>query len=886
MSGLRPDQERAATCPTSVAVVAGAGTGKTHMLAHRYLHHLHQGLGPLEIVAATFTEKAAAELRARIRTLIARELAHRPAAQVEIEAAQIGTIHALAARICRDHPAAAGVPADFTVLDELEGKIWRAERLDEALAELPGPLFRYLPFRDARDALVALVDDPVEAEEAFAVGAERWPELVARARRRALAALVGSSDWRGAAAVVLASRGAEGDKAEALRADAAGALAQLDAAADAAPGDDASSAVTRAFDVLAGLKANVGSTKNWPGGDLAAVKEAFKTLREAVRAARKEGLAELALGPVDDRFAELLPDLERAFRQVRAALADDKRRRRVLDFADLEAHALRALERGDVREHYRARWKAVLVDEFQDTNAVQEQLLTRLTEGMTLTVVGDEKQGIYGFRRADVEVFRRFRERITEQGGQEVRMNESFRAHAELSACVNRVFAPVLGELHQDLVAFRTAAPHAGPHATLHLLRGGPQRGQRLVAEARVVAQRLRALLDAATPVHDKESGSVRPARPGDVAVLARSWQPLAVYGEVLPALGVPAVHSGGGNLLATREAKDQTALLRFLADPLDDLALVAVLRSPFFAVDDPTLYRFAARLRWLPRDQQRTRRRTHEPWWEVLARAEALPLPLVGPVAVLASLLEARDRSAPSALLQVADRLTGYAAAIAGLPGAERRQADLTGYVELVRSLEEGLGDVFSVTRRLRRIEQAEVNVPRPLLRADDAVTLLTVHGSKGLEWPIVVVADLTRRPNGAGARHAFRRGLGVALRLQDDDGAADDPALFKILRSEQAERDEAEAKRLAYVAMTRARDRLFLTASSERGGLLDVVRPGLAAAGLEPEVVPYDPALAEYPVAPTPGHGAADGAVPAPVLWPGETGGAKGAFLLDRDG
>ncbi|MFO7546608.1 MAG: UvrD-helicase domain-containing protein [Trueperaceae bacterium] len=869
MSGLRPDQERAATCPTSVAVVAGAGTGKTHMLAHRYLHHLRQGLNPLQVVAATFTEKAAAELRARIRALIAEELTDRPEAQVEIEAAQIGTIHALAARICRDHPDAAGVPADFAVLDELEGSIWRAERLEEALATLPPSLFRDLPYQDVRAALIALVDDPVEAEAAFEVGPEQWPALVARIRQRALADVRGSDAWQAAVAVVRSSRGADGDKEEAHRAAAAEALARLDAVShDVASADDLE-ALTQAFDVLSGLKVNVGSVRNWTEGNLAEVKDALRTLRESVKAARKDGRVELALGPVDVRLAGVLPELERAFRQVRAALAADKRRRRVLDFADLEAHALEALDEPAVREHYQARWSALLVDEFQDTNPVQEQLLERLAGGMTITVVGDEKQGIYGFRRADVEVFRRFRRRILDQGGQEVRMSESFRAHDDLTTCLNRVFAPVLADLHQDLEAYRRDAPHPGPHVTLHLLRGGPQRGQRLVAEARIVAERLRAMLDDGTPVHDKETGATRPVRPGDVAVLTRSWQPLAVYGEVLPAMGVPAVHSGGGNLLATREAKDAYALLRFLADPFDDLALVAVLRSPYFAVDDPTLYRFAQGMDWLPRPDQERRRRKFPPWWEALAAADTLPLPLIGPVRVLARILEARAEAAPSALLQLADRLTGYAAAISGLPGAERRLADLTGFVEIVRSLEDGLGDVFSVTRRLRRIDRAGVEVPRPLLRADDAVTLLTIHGSKGLEWPVVVVADLTRRANGMRGRHAFRRGLGVALRLQDDDGENEDPALFTILRAEQAERDEAEAKRLAYVALTRARDRLFLTASSERAGLLDVIRPGLAAAGVDAEVVDYDPVLAEYPAPPPPSH---DESRAEPALYPRE--------------
>src|SRR5690606_28947645 len=127
---LTPEQRRAASVPGSIAVVAGAGTGKTKMLAHRYLHHLDQGRSPLEVVAVTFTEKAAAELRSRIRELVRRERPANRRAVVELEAAQISTIHALAARVCREHPERAEVAPDFTILDDLDGVIWQAERLE------------------------------------------------------------------------------------------------------------------------------------------------------------------------------------------------------------------------------------------------------------------------------------------------------------------------------------------------------------------------------------------------------------------------------------------------------------------------------------------------------------------------------------------------------------------------------------------------------------------------------------------------------------------------------------------------------------------------------------------------------------------------------------
>ncbi|MEJ2356510.1 MAG: UvrD-helicase domain-containing protein [Deinococcales bacterium] len=873
--GLLPAQARAATHPGSVAVVAGAGTGKTHMLAHRYLFHLEQGLQPLEIVAVTFTERAAAELRARIRSLVRRAWPERPDVPVALEAAQISTLHALAARVCRDHPEAAGVPPDFSVLDELEGQLWLAERLDEALADLPAEVFVELPYADVRSALAALLHDPIEADVAFEQDPTAWPERVARARRQALEELTSEPGWQAAAAIVRGAKGEEGDRAEIARASAVAGLELLERGE-----------VEAALDAFDRVNLQGGRKAAWPGGELTQDKDALRLLRERARAAAREGAITLVLGPVDERLAALLPQVRGAFEAVRDALAAEKRRRRVLDFADLEVHALRALRRPEVRAHYAARWRAVLVDEFQDTNPAQERLLDLLTEGMTVTVVGDEKQSIYGFRGADVEVFRRHRARLREEAGGDavIAMDASFRAHGALTSSLNRAFAPVLGELHQPLRAQRTEAPVEGPYVSAHLVEGEGGKARLQVGEARLIATLLKGLLDAGLPVWDKDMQQHRPLRPDDIAVLTRTWQPLGVYGEVLPALGVPAVHSGGGNLLDTREAKDATALLRFLADPRDDVALAALLRSPFFAVDDPTLYRFAQALPRVDGDDERkpredggaeageagaqrsAGRRTpaYVPWWNALQETSELPPALDDARRVLRELL-ASGTWPPTRRLRLADALTGYTAVLSGLAGAERRLADWTGFLDFVATLERGLGDAFSVVRRLRRLLRAAVEVPRPVLQAEGAVSLLTIHRSKGLEWPVVVVADLARGSRNHGPRMLFRRDQGIAFRLQDDDGGAADPALYTLLRRDARRREEAEAQRVLYVALTRARDRLLLTAAGTGGGGLELLAPGLEAAGVAPEVIEHDPALAAYPPPPAPEVGETE---PAPVV------------------
>lgn len=816
---LTPEQARAVSAPGSVAVVAGAGTGKTKMLAHRYLHHLDQGLSPLQVVAVTFTEKAAAELRSRIRALARSRRSENRRALVELEAAQISTIHALAARICREHPERAGVSADFRLLDDLERAIWKSARLEEAIVALPAAVHAHLHVTLLRRLLATLLDDPVVAEEALVHGPERWRELLAAEQDAAFGEVTGDPEWATLRALLASVAGAEGDKGEAARRACLEAMTAFETR-------DAQ----RALELVNSFRTNAGQQRNWPHGTLPEAKAAFAAVKRLVKTACEDGRVLLSWGPADDALAAALPGIRLAFHAARDHLEAAKRRERALDFADLERHALKALEHEEVRQHYSARWRAVLVDEFQDTNPVQARILDHLEGAAQMTVVGDEKQAIYGFRGADVEVFRRYRRSIEERGGEQVTLSRSFRTHASLLESLEGVFAGLLGDLHQPLSAVRRPEEATAPHLTFHPLvaTGRMNRAARQLCEAYEIAKLIRELVDNRYPVF--EDGAWRPVEFGDVAILARGRASFDTYAQVLPALGVPAVDTGGGNLLDTRPAGDGVAALRFFADPSDDLALAALLRSPFFAVDDLTLYRFA---RSLAKDQA---------WWPALAELAGAGLGAEtdgGPhlqraAAVLAELLPRRWRHLPSRMLQELDELAGYSAVIANLPGGRRRLADWRGFAALVRALEAGQLDAFAVTRQLRQLRLADIEVPRPTLHPRDAVSLMTIHKSKGLEWPVVLVADLSYEGGGNGPGDvAFDPACGVSVRFRDEDGEPSAPILHSLLHRRRQRREAQELRRLLYVAMTRARDRLLLSTSERERGAMRSLLPALEAAG-----------------------------------------------------
>ncbi|WP_035984870.1 UvrD-helicase domain-containing protein [Leptolyngbya sp. KIOST-1] len=832
--GLTEQQERAAYSPKSVAVTAGAGTGKTHMLSERYRYFLQQGFSPLQIVAVTFTEKAAAELRSRIRSTIAASMGDRPDLLAELEAAQISTFHALAARICREHSNIANVPPDFAVQDELESPIWQADVFADALAQLPSHFYLGIPYSLMRDVLQALLADPLTAEQALEKCRDNWLPQVEQIRNQELDRFLSNPDWL-SSKHTLQAYAAPGDRLEEHR------LAALEAIALFEKRDAA-----QALDMLDSLKINVGSPRNWGGKEaMAAVKDAIKTLRTLAQEAIKTGLITLEPNAYDDQTDALLPNLRGAFAWVRDFLQKAKYQQRVLDFNDLEVHALQALADPAVQHYYAQRWQVFLIDEFQDTNPIQGQLLKTLTANATLTIVGDVKQSIYSFRRADVRVFEAWQSRI-HPNNDPVELSLSFRTHQALIAQINQVFAPVLADLYQPLAAHRQEILEPTPQIQLFTVTVDEEHQKDKAidtnadacrrVEAQKIADLVEEMLSAKLPVHDKASGQLRQIQPKDIAILSRTWGPLELYGKAIAARDIPILQAGGGNLLATREAKDAGALLRFLADPTDSLALAAVLRSPFFAVSDRTLYTFAQTL------PEKTG------WWKHLRTSTDFDLSRAR--GTLGELLIARRTEAPTRLLQLGDRLTGYTAVIANLPGADRRLADWQGFGELVRSLEAGSFDVLAVVRRLQRLQAAGVEVPRPALAGGNAVSLMTIHGSKGLEWPVVIVPDLARQSPADSPLVRFDPDLGVALKLEDEEGDRQKSALYILLEQRKKAADSEESKRVLYVALTRARDRLILTAAKPSGGGLDVLQPGLDGL-ITPAPIPFAPHLAQ-PVAP----------------------------------
>jgi ATP-dependent helicase/nuclease subunit A len=808
-----PTPEQAAAIAVrghDVLLEAGAGTGKTGVMVERYCRLVcDSGLPPDSILAFTFTDKAAAELRQRIRTELARRAERgserAAAALVGIGGAWITTIHGFCNRVLAAHPVAAGVDPGFRVFDAPETGRAAREAFDDAVVE-------FLAGGDrAREETVAAYD--LEGLRAMIVAVH--DELRGRGEADPRLPEPPQPDPESAIARAAAAAGEcleelrekNGKRGEADRELLERALAKL--------GDPAQ---PPSLDDLLAL-----ATKSKAKG-LAPYKEAIDAAVARVAEASEGGV-------VYGHLAELLELFSTRF-------AEAKERRAGIDFEDLQILAARLLERAEVGEHYRARFRQILVDEFQDTNRLQLRLIEALRGPRSeLVVVGDELQSIYGFRHADLEVFRRRREEIDRRADAELmRLSGNFRSRPELVGAVNLFGETLLGGAYTPLRVGATvprflshnqrAKGTAEPAVELLLTARDGWDGEEIelepaidgstplncLAEARSVAERLRELADAGVPR-------------SEMVVLLRAFTHLDAYEDSLERAGLRPYVVGGRGYWSQQQVADVCALLAVVANPLDDHALFGALASPACAVAPDTL--------WLLRRAAGKRRHV----WPAVERAagageaelaeperlEGIPEDeralLARFVATIAALRERAPRLSLPALVEAVVTETGYDLAVLSRPAGEARFANVRKMGRLAAEFESREGrDLRGFLDFLAARAEGEAEAQAATAaEGHDGVRIMTVHNAKGLEFGVVAVPDLSRRllngnraPLLAIGREEQPR---VGLRLVRLGSPKVDLYDYTALCEEAAAREAEEELRLFHVAVTRAREHLVLS-------------------------------------------------------------------------
>src|SRR3989475_1375881 len=752
---------------TNTVVWASAGTGKTRKLVDVYLELLGRGMDPGRIVAVTFTERAAAEMRDRIRTALADRQGRWTAAISSLAAAPISTIHGFCGILLRQHGIVLGIDPSSSVLDEQQSLDLAREAARETIRQesLSGNEDAENLFRDF--GLNELVDTLVSAGG--------W-----------LNSLGQDADW-------LLARVQDQEK------------------------------------TAADLEQQIGDEIRRYGGSFEAIGERFDELesRKAKHPLRKRDdsrallprIGQIAGVPTSSRLTKLAGlYIERFLSKKRALNA--------VDFDDLLLGTRNLLrEPNDIRRHYQDHFEALLVDEFQDTDEVQAEIISLLAADpqhpgrlapAKLMIVGDPKQSIYRFRRARVTVFFRLLQRILDEGGRLEHLQENYRSAAPIAEFSNRLSELMMdgrGKIQNiadpeadlsyrirfseaDLLKPKSDAPFLG--ITYVAAESGAKAAHGREMEAEAIARLLKEW---------KSSGRVQSWK--EVAILMRAMTNVEIYLGALEVHGIPVYVVQGTAFYQKTEVSDLIAFLELVLHPDDELLRATVLTSSLFGVPFHELLPLPLRE---ARDAQREPLRAKPQ--EKLARRVRVPVF----DELFSYWLERRDTATAAEILQDVIRRTNFDVVMVAQKNGPQRVANIGKLIEITRRLSrQGTTALDDIVRYLRdrandpSVRESEAQI---VSQNDDVVRVLTVHQAKGLEFDIVIIPDLAARAGrGTGDRTFFsdRWGLlaGAAYGLHRKPLPH---ALILEAKDLDDDQQYEEEKRLLYVAVTRARKMLLL--------------------------------------------------------------------------
>ncbi|HEY6837606.1 MAG TPA: UvrD-helicase domain-containing protein [Geobacteraceae bacterium] len=831
-----PVKEEVFRFESNIVVSAGAGSGKTAALVELYLRLLAGETsvgGPLaveEIVAITFTDKAAVEMKERVRREIGRRLREGDRsvdwkkAGRALSVAPIATFHSFCSRLLRENPAEAGVDPSFTLFDEAASSAELRSALDELLgAEIAerSPemqlLLRHFPLagvgrgKGLREYLLMLCrrwaadvagDGELRQEEAWLAEAHR----LFRVNVAQLGNLLGEVGR------IL------GGKELAFHAR----LRPLPVLCHERPlviDDPGSLAFLAAMEeCLAG---------NW--GREKAVKDGLS-----------DCLAGLRLACCQVQSAPLVTAIRSLAGRVGEAYRQRKERCGALDFDDLLVKCRDLLARdAALCAELRRRFAVVMVDEFQDTNPLQKALVDLICgPDQRLFIVGDPKQSIYLFRGADVTVFTAAQAETAASGGKNLFFQESFRSREGIITFVNRLFSRIMASGGSPFEVEYGEGDHLQPQREdwdetpcVELLTLGDEGGSEALRarEAAAIAAKIARMVCGTDDVRvfEREASGegdaapgYRPRQPryGDIALLFRRFSNLKVFERALRERGIPYYVVKGRGFFRCQEILDICSFLRYLEFGGDLVSLAALLRSPLCGVSDETLYLLAqadAGLRsWERLVQQRWRRDEDVSVWEMIDPGDRARLASLA--GLLGRLRPLRDRLTLAELLEEILTDTDVASVLLTTFQGGQKVANLRKLVELSRSFSAPAeGALRRFIAFLTELTTSEPTEAEAVIAAEggNVVRLMTVHQSKGLEFPIVILPELGAGlpVDNAAVHYDERLGLGVKLPLPDGTwGATLAVAEITALRREK---EAAELKRLFYVALTRARDYLILS-------------------------------------------------------------------------
>lgn len=783
------DSQRAAVerWGQDVCVVAGPGSGKTRVLIERFRWLVeHRQIPPRRILAVTFTEKAATEIKKRLIETFAGSGELRE----EIERAWVSTIHGFCTRLLKENAIAAGIDPEFRLLDEAASQLLLRQCADEALdhqLHLNAPRMRTLLYEldcGAHDVAIGVMNLYEEARSAgvaidtltapSASGGHPWQAVIASARLVLTDPPNGTYKQREAhlklhhwARAVLATPLDAGWRHQ---------IALLDE-------------LPRPTSLKIGTRARA----------------AAQELRDSI-------IPEVQGEIILQQRMPLYPLLIDAMRAMHLDYTRRKRQQGVLDFEDLQEFTIRLLESNEaIHAKVRNSFDQVLMDELQDTNRLQWRLVDLVRRPDCLFAVGDINQSIYYFRHADPAVFRQYRDALAEAGKPVDELRENYRSRDAIVDVVNTVSPYLLGGVEPHRLAAQSGYdPKTGPCVEALHTYAERDTDDAVRTEAFWIAHRIREI-EGVMPVG--KHGEQRPARFSDIAVLARTIASLGPIQDALDEFGIPCTVSGGRSFYDAREIRDLTAYLAVLANARDEISLATVLRSPLVAISDETLLllknRTAEEENDLPSSIER-----------LLAAGTLNPVDAER-LAWFWQLLKSQrariDHLSPDMLLaQILDE-SGYEA---GLPA--RARANIAKLLAVVRErhLDQQL-PLADLVEDLAHRRRTQSEPEAAAMESANSVHLMSVHAAKGLEYPIVFLAAMRNTGQNREPILCFNSEhvIGASWRHPEGGLGISDTVHLQVC-AQRKRQENGEEDRLLYVAMTRAEEHLVFTTSPNGQG------------------------------------------------------------------
>ena len=537
-----------------------------------------------------------------------------------------------------------------------------------------------------------------------------------------------------------------------------------------------------------------------------------------------------------ERLQEALPIVDELVRVEKRFIEEysaKKREKGMLDFNDLEHFTLQILQTDlngskPAETYYRRRFTEVLVDEYQDINQLQETILQQLSteEPGNLFMVGDVKQSIYGFRLADPTLFiQKYHDFADEDGGRRIILAENFRSRKEVLDFTNLVFSQLMdhsvGQIQYDkqaeLINGFTAFPETenfAPELLIYQKNGDVPEWieDKAMGEIFMTAAKIRELIDHGFEIYDKKDKAMRPARYEDLVLLTPTKNNNLTILEVFKQLGIPLSINDTQNYFQSTELRVMISLLQIIDNPYQDIPLAAVLRSPIVGLQEEEL----AQVRLaLPQKEYYQAVKAY-----IQNKEDATAKKLSDFLSQLNDWREFARREALADLLVKIYDETAYLDYVLGMPAGQQRHANLLALIERAKDYEHSsFRGLYQFIRFIEKMQEKDKDLGEPPTEeAQDAVRVMTIHGSKGLEFPIVFLMDMSKSFNVQDTRRNYvfdeRLGLGVKL-LTPEDRIRKDTLLFQTVKQKNLNKLLSEDMRKLYVALTRAEQKLYLVGS-----------------------------------------------------------------------